>query len=51
MSTVGSGNIASAAQMGSIVSKSLQKMAPIVTEAFIEAMEIEQKQSNTSSKK
>lgn len=51
MSTAGSGNIASAGKIGSIVSKSLQKIAPIVTEAFIEATEIEQRQSNTSSKK
>lgn len=51
MSTPSSKNIASAAQVGSIVSKSLQKMAPIVTDAFIEAMEVEQRQSNTSSKK
>ncbi|WP_414569407.1 hypothetical protein [Nostoc sp. CCY 9925] len=51
MSTPSSKNIASAAQVGSIVSKSLQKMAPIVSEAFIEAMEMEQKQSNTSRNK
>lgn len=51
MSTPNSGNIASAIQVGSILSKSLQKMAPIVSEAFIEAIEIEQKQSHKSSKK
>ncbi|MBN3877052.1 MAG: hypothetical protein ACYTXT_28590 [Nostoc sp.] len=50
MSISSPSNIASAIQVGSIASKALQKIAPIVSEAFIESIEVEQKQKYKSNK-